>query len=1356
MNDFLFSFVAGHNWHAFSMHWILTLAHFLWQGAAIGLLSALILALCRHSSSRIRHGICLTALICCLPCVVATWMLVDVDRYATSSSISEIAVVSETDLLGERHASPISMTEERELPDSRMPASTLVTSADNLSDSASKGSSSATETTLPSTAASMIDRAAPLLAIGYFLGVFILLFRTSLGLWGGRRLRTLSQQITDAQLLALIEQQARRIGLKTVPMVAYCSRVAVPTVIGLLKPIVLLPASLVTRLDTDQLAAILSHELAHIRRLDLFVNLLQRVIESLLFFHPVVWWLSRRISLERENCCDDLAAASGFGNLQYAGALLRMAELSLPERSKKFASQLMALSADGQNTLHFSRRIERLLEIPSAPRLAVSRTSAVFALVLSVVSVGVLAQIADIEQEPVDRNPIVDANEETDAGEEKTLDTETPAGSQFREKEAVSEEVAREKPTTPPKGLEFLKPYPKLYELSFEMTGVEFLSIAQREKLKIGTSEDGESYFIPTGDGHTVIVMFGNNGDKCSGIQRIRGELSGEAEVPKYIIDKNGIYWSSQVLDGYRVGAKLLVKAGLLTSGEPLVVQYVLKNEAEEARSVELNAGDSIFPSLVAVNRIRFDFVPQYRKPESQTLQPGQTLQIPAHQTKLDTTGFPPGSYQVDAGEFYWLLDPENPQRRIPLRSSKLELPLTILPPDGSDRTPGGIGFPANDGIDWGKAVAGLQVGSRLLGDTNLFVPGSTPQIQLFVRNITTEVIDIDVFLPHLHDGWLLNVEDSQGDYVPLDRNRIIDSIYTPEQSTRLTIQSGKTVPLTGVARDVNESAREIVHSSFQVVKERPKADDWNNKRLVSKGGDYRTIHTVVMKRSDMPGVRLNVDSGKSAFRVSGPELKAGKRDKNEQKPREQGEAPIRLWKARLVDGLTGKPLPGIIVRVLGAITSKSEPQAIELVSSGQGIITVPLRDGTVTSVDAQTLGWWSGPYQFIGQPPSNLNQPPQEDGEPVSDPKVPRDIKLWRGDTVTGKLLYPDKSPAEGVLLHVGVYINHMEWKKRLGMDLNFYSFDHGQWPNWSRAILTDDDGGFTTTVPPENARSWIRVGTTTLGFGSINPEQFESEGTVRALAACVPFEAEIGGNDPGYGYTIVEDRPSEGSLGTLQLHAGIRVRGRVVDAEGNGLEGVFLATASRRGPHAGRGTWSGEDGRFEFLPVEPGPLIIKPDARVRDVNRMVISRDVQAVFIEREYFVPSEAVELIVQAVPHVEVEFEWIDRRADQEATASYYGHFKGHFKVVGHYPLHDDQRAYWHGETKLIERDGRKFLVVKVPRKLIKPTLVLVQDRAVTASYEDEAGKKSGPGRLELGDITKPIRRTIYGDEPRQKE
>jgi beta-lactamase regulating signal transducer with metallopeptidase domain len=83
--------------------------------------------------------------------------------------------------------------------------------------------------------------------------------------------------------------------------------VRVPTVIGWLRPAILLPLGFATGLTTDQVAAVLAHELAHIRRHDYLINLLQVLVETLFFYHPAVWYISRRIRAERENCCDDMA-----------------------------------------------------------------------------------------------------------------------------------------------------------------------------------------------------------------------------------------------------------------------------------------------------------------------------------------------------------------------------------------------------------------------------------------------------------------------------------------------------------------------------------------------------------------------------------------------------------------------------------------------------------------------------------------------------------------------------------------------------------------------------------------------------------------------------------------------------------------------------------------------------------------------------------------------------------------------------------------------------------------------------------------------------------------------------------------
>ena len=84
----------------------------------------------------------------------------------------------------------------------------------------------------------------------------------------------------------------------------------VPVVIGYVRPVILMPVGLLAGLPAGQVESILLHELAHIRRHDYLVNLLQTSVEGLLFYHPAVWWISGVIRAERENCCDDLVVAT--------------------------------------------------------------------------------------------------------------------------------------------------------------------------------------------------------------------------------------------------------------------------------------------------------------------------------------------------------------------------------------------------------------------------------------------------------------------------------------------------------------------------------------------------------------------------------------------------------------------------------------------------------------------------------------------------------------------------------------------------------------------------------------------------------------------------------------------------------------------------------------------------------------------------------------------------------------------------------------------------------------------------------------------------------------------------------------
>ena len=135
-----------------------------------------------------------------------------------------------------------------------------------------------------------------------------------------------------------------------------------PMVIGWFRPVLLLPAAALTGLSPIQLEAIVAHELAHVRRHDYLVNLLQSAVDVLFFYHPAVWWLSRQIRLEREHCCDDVAVEACGDRLAYARALARL------EERRGHAFQLSVAATGGE----LARRIRRVLGAapPVTPSIA--------------------------------------------------------------------------------------------------------------------------------------------------------------------------------------------------------------------------------------------------------------------------------------------------------------------------------------------------------------------------------------------------------------------------------------------------------------------------------------------------------------------------------------------------------------------------------------------------------------------------------------------------------------------------------------------------------------------------------------------------------------------------------------------------------------------------------------------------------------------------------------------------------------------------------------------------------------------------------------------------------------------------
>jgi beta-lactamase regulating signal transducer with metallopeptidase domain len=185
--------------------------------------------------------------------------------------------------------------------------------------------------------------------LGLWLAGVAILSVYHLGGWSFARRLSRQGQPAEGTTTALLHDLRRRLGIRRQVTLLESLTVSVPIVVGWLRPVVLVPASALTGLSPAQLEAILAHELAHVRRHDYLVNLLQTAVETLLFYHPAVWWVSSQVRRERENCCDDLAVAVCGNRLSYARALVDLEGLRSPR---------LALAASGGS---LSERVRRLV-----------------------------------------------------------------------------------------------------------------------------------------------------------------------------------------------------------------------------------------------------------------------------------------------------------------------------------------------------------------------------------------------------------------------------------------------------------------------------------------------------------------------------------------------------------------------------------------------------------------------------------------------------------------------------------------------------------------------------------------------------------------------------------------------------------------------------------------------------------------------------------------------------------------------------------------------------------------------------------------------------------------------------------
>lgn len=285
-----------------------TLLHFIWQGALIGCATAIALAAMRGARPERRYAVACGALMLCV-----AWPAIElVSRLSGSAAAGEAVRLTMQSVSG--------------------------------SNAADAG------------ALAWLQAKLGWIVMGWAACACALTLRMGMGLWWIGRLA--NRDGAHPHWQSRVSAIARQFGITREVRLRVVDRLASPITAGWWRPVVLVPASLIAGMPPDLLEALLAHEMGHIRRFDYLVNLGQNVVETLLFYHPAVWWISGRIRAEREQIADDLAAA-------HLGDARRLA-LALSELEKlQFSGQHLAMAANGGELV---ARIRRLLR-PDAQAL---------------------------------------------------------------------------------------------------------------------------------------------------------------------------------------------------------------------------------------------------------------------------------------------------------------------------------------------------------------------------------------------------------------------------------------------------------------------------------------------------------------------------------------------------------------------------------------------------------------------------------------------------------------------------------------------------------------------------------------------------------------------------------------------------------------------------------------------------------------------------------------------------------------------------------------------------------------------------------------------------------------------------
>ncbi|MEL6104832.1 MAG: M56 family metallopeptidase [Planctomycetota bacterium] len=369
--------VLQSDWMA-RLSWVLL--HSLWQFALVAAVVFCVSRVLFSTSSRAQYWSTCLGLLLLAACPIATWHVISDQTSSRTVSFAQVQASAEPKAIVATDASTI-----RSIAESPAAIISVRTAPGNP----------------PFRATQNNVWNVRWLALAWMIGAALFSARPMIGFWGQHRLKRGAIGEASPELRRRLAQVATEIRVRRKVSIFLTEQRLGPMVIGGLRPIILVPAALVTNLSTREIETLLAHELAHIRRHDCIANALQVMIETVFFYHPAVWWLSREMRITREYCCDEMAARDATSRLALGRALLAIEN----DRSQPRTLALAAVDGD------LLRRVRRLSakQEPPTPSL-IARVLVGFTGLLSLVA---LASALDAQEAPHSEPPSAPTAEAT-------------------------------------------------------------------------------------------------------------------------------------------------------------------------------------------------------------------------------------------------------------------------------------------------------------------------------------------------------------------------------------------------------------------------------------------------------------------------------------------------------------------------------------------------------------------------------------------------------------------------------------------------------------------------------------------------------------------------------------------------------------------------------------------------------------------------------------------------------------------------------------------------------------------------------------------------------------------------------